>query len=246
MDGSRHSAVSRAIESQPHVLPDYLVKTYSWAYLRPSSLVVFDNPLVTTAILWGNLPRLVRLACTEFANGQRILQAANAYGTLSTELAETVGNTGRLDVIDIAPVQVEHCQRKLAPYPWAQARQADAVAPGGGIYDGICCFFLLHEVPDDVKRGVVDALLAQVPVGGKVVFIDYHQTAWWHPLQAVMPLVFRFLEPFANSLIRSEIVNFASDPKDFDWSKTTYFGGLYQKVVAVRREGGAVTAKAAE
>lgn len=215
-------------------LPEYLVKTYSWAYLRPVSLLLLDNPVVLSLILWGNLARLVETACQEFAPGQRILQAANAYGPLARELARVVGPEGALEVIDIAPLQVAHCERKLAEFPQARARHADATAPGGGLYDGVCCFFLLHEVPDDYKRAVVDALLAVVPEGGKVVFVDYHRSAAWHPLRGIMHLVFRWLEPFAFGLLDQEIRSFASEADGFEWRKETFFGGLYQKVVATR------------
>lgn len=223
-------------EPSPPPLPDYLVKTYTWAYLTPASLFLLDNPLVLTAILWGNLPRLVRFACAETAAGQRVLQAANVYGHLSVELAQTVGPTGHLEVIDIAPIQVEHCRRKLVRFPWARVRRADAANPGGGPYDVVFCFFLLHEVPDEKKRDVVDGLLGVVRPGGKVVFVDYHQAVAGHPLRGLMRLVFRTLEPYAFGLIEGEIRDFATTPDGFMWSKETYFGGLYQKVVAVRRE----------
>lgn len=235
MDGGLEANVTTATGDAPVGLPDYLVRTYWWAYLTPASLHLFDNWLFLTCLLWGNLPRLVRAACTEFEPGQSVLQAANAYGNLATELARTVGPAGRLDLVDIAPLQVDHVNRKLAPYPHAAARVGDAARPGPGRYDGVCCFFLLHEIPDAEKRAVVDALLKKVEPGDKVVFIDYHRTAWWHPLRAPMGLVFRTLEPFANSLIGSEIQHFASDADRFQWSKETFFGGLYQKVVATRR-----------
>jgi hypothetical protein len=50
-----------------------------------------------------------------------------------------------------------------------------------------------------------------------------------------MSLIFDALEPFAKSLWRNEIADFATDKTAFDWRKETYFGGLYQKVVAERR-----------
>ncbi|MCW5700096.1 MAG: rhodoquinone biosynthesis methyltransferase RquA, partial [Rhodospirillales bacterium] len=137
-------------------LPDYLVDTYTWAYLRPTSLLVFDNPWVVNTILWGNFRRLVRLACDEFKAGDRVLQAASVYGNLSASLAEKVGRKGHLEVIDIAPLQVEHCRRKLENYPQTRVRVADAAAPGADGFDAVCCFFLLHEVPDWQKRAVVD------------------------------------------------------------------------------------------
>lgn len=236
MDASRADALEAApIEAAPQNLPDYLVKTYWWAYLSPASLILLDNPVVLTGILWGNLPRLVRTACVEFEAGQRILQAASAYGNISAELAAQVGPEGRLEVIDIAPLQVEHVRRKLSNFPQARVRLADATTPGGGIYDGVCCFFLLHEIPDAEKRAVVNALLASVAPGGKVVFVDYHRTRPWHPLRPVMRAVYSWLEPFAFGLLDREIEDFATTPDRFTWRKETFFGGLYQKVVAVRK-----------
>ena len=38
-------------------LPNYLVRHYRWAYLRPTSLRIFDRPLVVSAILWGQYRR---------------------------------------------------------------------------------------------------------------------------------------------------------------------------------------------
>ncbi len=149
-------------------------------------------------------------------------------------LARRLGLEGHLEAIDVAPIQVEHCRRKLAGFPWARVRRADARDPGGGPYDGVCSYFLLHEMPDDYKRAVVDALLASVAPGGKVVFIDYHRPHWAHPLKWVTALVFAMLEPFAKSLWRHEIRDFASDAEQYAWRTETYFGGLFQKVVAQR------------
>lgn len=235
MDGGVEAELVEDISVDSPGLPDYLVETYKWAYLTPASLFLLDNPVVLTLILWGNLPRLVRTACVEFNAGQRVLQAASAYGNLSTELAAQLGSDGRLEVIDVAPLQVAHVRRKLSEFPHARARLADAAAPGGGIYDGVCCFFLLHEIPDERKRAVVDALLAAVGTGGKVVFVDYHRARPWNPLRAPVALVFRWLEPFAFGLVGREIRDFASHPERFTWSKETYCGGLYQKVVAVKQ-----------
>lgn len=235
MDGGIETCSASAREADVPQLPDYLVNTYTWAYLKPSSLLLLDNTFVVTAILWGNLSRLIRVNCAELRPGQRVLQAASVYGRYSLDLATALGPSGRLDVIDIAPLQVAHCRRKLAAFPQARVRVADAARPGGGTYDAVCCFFLLHEIPDDHKRQVVDALLAAVPPGGKVIFTDYHRVRAWHPLRWPMHLVFRLLEPFAFGLIEREIADFASERDVFHWRKTTFFGGLYQMVVAERR-----------
>ena len=99
----------------------------------------------------------------------------------------------------------------------------------------MCCYFLLHGLPEGYKRAVVDALLGSVVAGGKVVFVDDHKPHWAHPLKGITSLVFDTLEPYAKDLWRNEIIDFASDAgRDagrFIWRKETYFGGLFQKVV---------------
>lgn len=148
------------------------------------------------------------------------------------------GRAGTVDVIDVVPLQVANCSRKLLDYPWARVRLGDAALPGGKLYDSVCCFFLLHELPDDYKRSVLTALLASVPPGGKAVFVDYHMPRLLHPLRPVLSLIFRFLEPFAGSLWQNGIRDFAQDQGEFIWRKETFFGGMFQKVVAERKTPG--------
>lgn len=220
-------------------IPDYLARTYTWAYLSRHTLPWLDRPEVVSAILWGNANRLMQAAVAEFSAGERVLQAASVYGDFSPMLARQVGASGELDVLDVAQIQVDNTRRKLAGLPWARVRQADLAGSDIGVAarsrDAVCCFFLLHEVPDDARRRIVDNLLATVRVGGKVVFTDYHQTRWWNPLRPVMALVFRTLEPYAPSLLGQDITRLSPQGADFTWHKTTRFGGLYQKVVGIRQ-----------
>jgi SAM-dependent methyltransferase len=215
-------------------IPDYLEKTYAWAYLNPRNVRLLDRPLVVSTILWGNFGRLLRALLTELKPGQTVLQPACVYGNFSPSLAAFLGPQGRLDVFDVAPIQVERCRHKLARFPQATVRLRDAVDPVGGSYDAVCCFFLLHELPDRYKRLVVDALLSSVAPGGKAVFVDYHKPHPAHPLKALTGLIFDLLEPFAKGLWEHEIKSCASGGDTFSWSKKTYFGGLFQKVVATR------------
>ncbi len=238
---SAHLPLARS-DKEASDVPPYLSETYSWAYLKPLSLAVFDHSLVVSAILWGNAGRLQRAAFAEIRPGQTVLQPACVYGRFSADLARLVGYRGRLEILDVASIQVENCRRKVAGYAHAGVRVADAAKPpGSGPYDVVCCFFLLHELPDDYKRRVVDNLLNCVAPGGKAVFVDYHRPSSLHPLRLPMGLVFDTLEPFAKALWTDEIVSLAAEGNRFTWRKETYFGGLYQKVVAERR--GTVEAK---
>ncbi|MBL8439487.1 MAG: rhodoquinone biosynthesis methyltransferase RquA [Zoogloeaceae bacterium] len=223
----------------PQGIPDYLARTYTWAYLNARTLPWLDRSGVVSAILWGNARRLMRHAVAEFAPGQRVLQAACVYGDFSPMLARRVSALGALDVVDVAPLQVNNARKKLAGLSQTRVRQADLAGPDLGVatgtLDGAACFFLLHEVPEDARCRIVGNLLRVVRVGGKVVFTDYHRTHRWHPLAPVMALIFRWLEPFAPSLQNQEIADLSPLAADFEWHKTTSFGGLYQQVVAIRR-----------
>jgi len=90
-------------------------------------------------------------------------------------------------------------------------------------------------MPDGYKRAVVDALLSSMGPDGKVIFIDYHGPHRFHPMRPILKLIFNFLEPFAESLWRHPITDFATRPEDFTWKSETYFGGLYQKTIARHR-----------
>lgn len=215
-------------------LPDYLLRTYRWAYLDRRTLPWLDRHPVVNAILWGNAGRLMRTACAEFSPGQRVLQAACVYGRFSPLLARRLGPQGALDVVDVAELQLANARRKLAGFPQASVRRADLCQPLNMRYDGVCAFFLLHEVPVRERRLIVDNLLAAVAPGGKAVFVDYHRPHAWHPLRPVMHGVFRLLEPYAASLLATPIESLSPRAAAFDWQKTLLFGGLYQHVVAIR------------
>ncbi len=215
-------------------IPDYLEQHYWWAYLRPASLRIFDRAPVVSAILWGQYRRLSDSVLTHIAPGDRVLQLACVYGNLSERIAGRVGPSGGLDIVDIAPIQIAHVRGKLTPFNWVRAIVANAATVRSERYRSVACFFLLHELPDPVKCAVVDAALAAVEPGGRAIFVDYAAPARLHPMRPVMAGVFAMLEPFATAMWRTEISQLASHPRDFAWTRSSHFGGLYQVVVAER------------
>jgi len=150
-------------------------------------------------------------------------------------LAGHIGPDGKLEVVDVAEVQVTNCRKKLAEFDYASVRHENVLHLRDETVDAVCCYFLMHELPNDYKRGVAAVLLNSVRPGGKVVFVDYHKPHWAHPLKLVTSLVFDTLEPFAKDLWTKEIAEFAGYDSRYTWRKETYFGGLFQKVVATRK-----------
>lgn len=220
------------------VVPDYLQDVYRWAYLDERNARYLDHEIVVKTILWRQHRLLENAAFAEIEPAQSVLQAACVYGNFSRALRERIGPEGRLEVIDVSEVQVRNCRRKLIEFENVTVRHQDLLYLDNDSFDSVdavCCYFLLHELPDDYKNGVTNALLNSVRPGGKVIFVDYHKPHWAHPLKIVTSLVFDTLEPFAKGLWHNEIVEFADQRDLFDWRKETYFGGLFQKVVATRR-----------
>ncbi|WP_417782688.1 rhodoquinone biosynthesis methyltransferase RquA [Terasakiella pusilla] len=232
----KRSAQAAAQDDSSSVsVPDYLQKTYTWAYLNPKTVPFLSSAPVVAAILWGNANRLIRMTVAEIEEGQRVLQSAAVYGRFSTDLAKAVGRSGHLDVMDVAPIQVETARKRVEGFPQANVKLGDAsIAQTNTPYDTVVCFFLLHEVPEDMKEKIVNAMLASVKPGGKIVFVDYHKPGKLHPLKPIMSKVFDWLEPFAKGLWHKEIQDYAHDAEAWNWTKETIFGGLYQKVVVTR------------
>lgn len=217
-------------------VPAYLHDTYDWAYLNPRNVALLDRNIVVDLLLFGNARRLMAAALEAIAPAGRVFMAAHVYGDFVKRLARHVGPAGYVEIVDIAPIQVSNCRRKVGDLPYVRVRQADAAERDGRTFDTVLSFFLLHEIPDGKKRAVIDTLLSRVPSGGTAVFVDYHRPRWWHPVRYVLEFVNSQLEPFAKSLWRQEISTFASEPDAFSWEKQTFFGGVYQKVVARRRD----------
>lgn len=216
-------------------VPKYLSDTYFWSYLNPKNINFLDREWVVKTILWWQHNKLSGAAFEPVKQGSSVLQAAAVYGKFSCKLAEKVGADGRLKVIDVAPIQVEHTTRKLTAYQQAKVERADASTFTDNDYDTILCYFLLHEIPDDYKTKVLDNLLRHIKPNGNLVIVDYHKPHWAHPIKPISSLVFDLLEPFAKTLWRKTIPELASSPEHYNWQHETFFGGLYQRLVVTKK-----------
>ncbi|OWY37691.1 hypothetical protein CEK28_15810 [Xenophilus sp. AP218F] len=217
-------------------VPDYMTEVYDWAYVNPRKARLLDRKLVVSTLLFGNDQRLMRAYLDAIRPGDKVWQVAHVYGDLVQRAADRAGSAGRFLLTDVTPIQVELAEGKLEGIAQAEVVRADAAGfqlpftP-----DLVCSFFLLHEVPEDKKRAIVDNMLAQVPVGGRAMFVDYHGPKPWQPIGWLLKWVNRVLEPFAEALWRKEISAYAEEADRFEWRKRTVFGGVYQIVSAIRQ-----------
>ena len=108
--------------------PHYLTAHYWWAYVHPKAIWFFERQWLVNLILWGNYARLRNAAITELGEvlPGATLQVACAYGDLTGKLVQRVAaGGGRLDVIDVLPMQLENLRHKLP------VRRASTVADHG-------------------------------------------------------------------------------------------------------------------
>ena len=221
-------------------IPDYLQKTYWWAYLHPRAVHFFERQWLVNLILWGNFARLRDAALNELGTviDARVLQVACVYGNLTEYLIRRLGPQGHLDVVDVAPIQISNLHAKL------HARQADtrqvvlhhqdatALSFDDASHNAVLLFFLLHEQPAEVRRQTLAQALRVTRPGGKIILVDYHRPSAWSPFRYLMVPILTLLEPFAMDMWRGQIVDWLPiDAPITRIEKQTYFGGLYQKVV---------------
>lgn len=220
-------------------LPDYLEKNYWWAYLHPAAVRFFDRQWMVNLILWGNFKRLRDLALAELDTpiDQNVLQIACVYGDFTPRLLTALAPGGTLDVVDVAPIQIDNLRAKLQPDAPVRLHRQDASClhfPDES-FEAVVLFFLLHEQPEAVRRATLAEALRVTRPGGRVIIVDYHQPRRRNPLRYVMAPILKHLEPFAMDLWHNEIGSYlpASRPLS-SLTKETCFGDLYQKVVITR------------
>ena len=224
------------IETSPPI-PDYLQDTYWWAYVHPKSVWVFEREWLVNLILWGNMNRLTSAVLDEMdlKTNSSVLQVACVYGDFSNRLASHLGQSqSRLSIVDIAPVQIDNIEKKVAAHDNVSAHLQDSTSMSfaNDSFDETVVFFLLHEQPEEARRKTVAEAIRVTRPGGRVVFVDYHGPKRSNPMRYVMKPILALLEPFAMDLWREELPAFMpAEIQPEQISSSFYFGGLYQKVV---------------
>jgi ubiquinone/menaquinone biosynthesis C-methylase UbiE len=224
------------IQAAPPI-PEYLQDTYWWAYLHPKSFYYFEREWVVNLILWGNMKKLTDAVLQDLnpEPHSRILQVACVYGDFSNKLAAHLGSRqSRLDLLDVAPIQLRNASEKLSGQNNVSYHHQDSsdMRFANDSFEETVVFFLLHEQPEDVRRKTIEEAIRVTRPGGKITFVDYHGPKRSNPMRYLMKPILTWLEPYAMDLWRHELPAFMPESISPDQiSESFYFGGLYQKIV---------------
>ncbi len=218
-------------------LPKYLTAIYGKIYENPKVSNFLDNARLLKVLTLGNSSRLTDALLKELHSNQKILQIGATFGDQIEQTADRIGHHGKYDLIDISETQLKRAEEKYK-YLYSNMRflHFDGREPIGEKYDVVIVYMLLHELPILSKIRVVNAALNSTNESGKVIFIDYYNPLKWHPLRYVVRMFNRLYQPFAEKLWDREIHTFADKKTNFFWRKKTYFGDMYQKAVASRKD----------
>lgn len=217
-------------------LPAYIKEIYPRLYEDAEISQNFDDNRFWTLVTLGYNNKLANSLCDEIGYQNSVLQIGATFGKQIEKVAMKTGPYGLYDIIDVSKTQVERCRNKyIYRYPAVNFIHADAAVGISGKYDVVVCYMLLHEVPDPTKRKIVNNVLGALKTGGKAVFIDYHNPSKMNPLRYFVRIFNRLYQPFAESLWKNDIKDFAENAKEYSWKKTLFFGCMYQKLVVKRK-----------
>ncbi|MGE0109089.1 MAG: rhodoquinone biosynthesis methyltransferase RquA [Bdellovibrionales bacterium] len=220
-------------------IPDYLEKTYWWAYVRPWAVRLFERDWLINLILWGWYEPLrdrVLAAMGDQISG-KTLKISCCYGALEPMLAQRVhAGQGRLDIIDVAPEQLKNARRKIPEGLEGSVvnlyhRDACDLGFADNSYDRALIFFLPHEQPEGIRRQTFAEAFRVVRKGGEIYVAEFNRCAWWHPLKYIWHTALYVLEPYAPPLWKKELSTWMPDEgRGCRIEKTSLFGGFYQIV----------------
>lgn len=229
--------------SETVAIPYYISGHYRCAYLWPPGVWFFDHMPIINCIVFGQYTNMVDATLEHITaddqTGETLL-IASALGNLVPRLARKLG-PNRLTIIDVAPIQLELAETKLAREDLlgtVELRQMDAEALefDDNSFDTAVMFLLLNEMPPGSRERALEHALRVIRPGGQLIVTEYGDLTgnhWIHRLAPLRWLVTR-VEPWLDSLWRQDLSALvercaqAQNKSVTQEQKTQIFSGFYR------------------
>jgi ubiquinone/menaquinone biosynthesis C-methylase UbiE len=217
-----------------HVYPIY-------SNMRLIKLVDFQ-PIIS-AILLFQYHRLVSsivagLKATDL-RGKKVLVTSCAFGNVMPRVVEAAVDSGaeRILVADLIRNELLHAKSKLQPYTDKMEYiedDATSMKQAEGQVDANVIFFLLHELPHELKARALSEAGRMLAPGGKLYLAEFHRPELW-VLRALSWTYFKVFEPLGLALWDSHDPIACLDQMG-GWSteRTTCLFGNFQLIVATK------------
>ncbi len=194
-------------------MPEYLAKNYWWAYLSPIGVNIFDYPFMVNRILWGQYHKIAQDTVELLAKESDYLlaQISCAYGEIIPKVGAE-SHAKNVHLFDVSPIQLQQARKKITKNHTSElfnVFEADAenIPLADNSVDTSLIFFLLHELPVNVRSNVMKEALRITKPGGRIIIADYAPkttTHWFHRLSFFRG-IFEGLEPFLGNFWRSNL-----------------------------------------
>ncbi len=218
-----------------HVYPIY-------SNMRLIKLVDFQP--VISAILLFQYNRLVLKIVQGLSQsdlkGKNVLVTSCAFGNVLPRVVDAAvqGGAARVVIADLIHNELVHAQSKLGNFSGqVDFIEDDATAmrrPESDVAANVM-FFLLHELPHDLKAQALSEAGRMLAPGGKLYLAEFHRPELW-VLRALSWTYFKVFEPLGLALWDTH------DPLDClekmgGWAceRTTYFFGNFQIITATKQ-----------
>lgn len=187
--------------------PDPAAHVYP-IYSNMHLIRLVDFQPIISAILLFQYDRLVSMITRVLRGmdlgGGKVLITSCAFGNVMPRVAAAAVQAGasEVQVVDIIENELRHARRKMRGMAGALSfHRQDATAlrlPSGSV-DANVLFFLLHELPDPLKRQALDEACRVLAPGGKLFLAEFHRPHL-RVLRALSWTYFKVFEPLGLAL----------------------------------------------
>ena len=226
---------SGADGEKSHVYPIY-------SNMRLIKLVDFQ-PIIS-AILLFQYHRLVSKIVSELKQSdlknKKVLVTSCAFGNVIPRVVEAAIQAGaeRVLIADIILNELVHARSKLGRYSGNVdfiEDNATAMNQKDGVFDANVMFFLLHELPHDLKVQALNEAGRMLAPGGKLFLAEFHRPELW-VLRALSWTYFKVFEPLGLALWDThDPLGCLQDIGGWSCERTTYFFGNFQIITATKQ-----------
>jgi ubiquinone/menaquinone biosynthesis C-methylase UbiE len=221
-------------DAAAHVYPIY-------SNMRLIRMVDFQ-PIIA-AILLFQYDRLVSLITAGLRRmdlrDKRMLITSCAFGNVMPRVARAARKAGarEVQVVDIIENELLHAQRKMGGAPGHTTfHRQDATAldlPDASVHANVL-FFLLHELPHELKLQALKEACRVLAPGGKLFLAEFHRPNLG-VLRALSWIYFKVFEPLGLALwsTHDPVAQLAAMP-GISCERRIVFFGNFQVIVATR------------
>jgi len=205
--------------------------------------LIDHQPIISTILLF-QYHRLVseitsRLAQLNLHN-KKVLITSCAFGNVIAEVVSAARGAGAEQVVvtDLIQNELVHARAKLGDHARRvqfSTQDATCMTQADATVAANVLFFLLHELPDELKMRALSEAGRVLEPGGQLYLAEFHRPHFW-PLRVLSWIYFKVFEPFGLALWNTH------DPQrilrqsgDWNCERTTCLFGNFQVIVATKR-----------